>query len=236
MTAKSVAILQSNYIPWKGYFDIVHDVDECIFLEDVQYTPHNWRNRNRIKTAAGPAWLSVPVGSSKRRLLCEVELPPFRWAHLHWSALVSAYRRAPHFERYAHLVHDALFGPSFRLLSELNRHLITSISTRVLGIGTRFRDSREFHVRDRGKQERLLEILEQTGAGVYVSGPAAKAFLDPRRFAAHGIEVIWKDYGGYPEYEQLYPPFRHDVTILDLLFHVGERAPYYIWGWRSGAP
>ena len=235
MTVKRVAILQSNYIPWKGYFDIINDVDECIFLEDVQYTPQNWRNRNRIKTAAGTRWLSIPVGSSESRRLCEVELPRSRWARRHWDVLVSAYRRAPHFERYGDLFRSALYDPSFRLLSELNKHLITSISTRVLGIATRFRDSREFRVKDHGKQGRLLEVLEQTGGGVYVSGPAAKAFLDPRRFASHGIEVIWKDYDGYPEYEQLYPPFRHDVTILDLLFHVGEQAPDYIWGWRSPA-
>jgi WbqC-like protein family len=235
MSAKRVVILQSNYIPWKGYFDLIQDADECIFLEDVQYTPQNWRNRNRIKTAAGPKWLSIPVGASKSRLLCEVELPRFRWADRHWSALVSAYGRAPYFHDYGDLAHDALFDPSLRMLSELNQHLITVISTQVLGITTRFRDSREFRVRDHGKQERLLEILEQAGGGVYVSGPAAKAFLDPRRFASHGIEVVWKDYCGYPEYDQLYPPFRHDVTILDLLFHVGGDAPDYIWGWRSRA-
>lgn len=234
MTGKRVALLQSNYVPWKGYFDIIHDVDECIFLEDVQYTPQNWRNRNRIKTPGGLRWLSVPVGASSRRLLCEVELPRFRWAHRHWNALVSAYGGAPHFKRYGELVHDALYDPSFRLLSELNQHLITSIS-RLLGITTEFRDSREFRVRDHGKQGRVLEIVEQTGGSVYVSGPAAQAFLDPQHFAAHGIELIWKDYDGYPEYEQLHPPFRHDVTILDLLFHVGEQAPYYIWGWRSPA-
>ena len=230
---KRVAILQSNYIPWKGYFDIIHDVDECIFLEDVQYTPQNWRNRNRIKTANGPVWLSIPVGASERRLLGDVELPATGlWAKRHWRVLEAAYAPAPYFSMYRDALRAALFESRWRRLSDLNRHLIELIARDLLGITTTFSDSRALHVRENGKQERLLRILHNVGAGVYVSGPRAQSFLDPARFAAEGIELVWKDYT-YPEYEQLYPPFRHDVSILDLLFHVGEKAPHYIWGWRT---
>jgi hypothetical protein len=233
MPPKRVAILQSNYVPWKGYFDIIHDVDECVLFEDVQYTPQNWRNRNRIKTSDGPVWLTIPVGDSKNRLLCEVELPQFRWADDQWDRIEAAYEEAPFFDRYRNVLSDALQDPKWRLLSDLNCHLIKLIAREILGITTEFRDSRSLHVEETGKQERVLEILHKTGAGVYVSGPAAQTFLDPKRFAEEGIELVWKDYSGYPAYEQLYPPFRHDVSILDLLFHAGPDAPYYIWGWRT---
>lgn len=228
--SKRVAILQSNYIPWKGYFDIIHDVDEFIFLDDVQYTRQDWRNRNRIKTPDGLRWLTIPVGTSIDRRLCDVELPPGVWAHEHWRRIVSSYEGSPHFEMYRADLEAIYLGSAWQFLSELNQHLICEIAHR-LGITTRFRASHELAVEGRG-QDRLLSILRQTGADVYVSGPAARSYIEPERFVAAGIELRWKNYDGYPEYAQLHPPFVHQVTVLDLLFHTGPEAPRYIWGWR----
>ena len=227
---KCVAILQSNYIPWKGYFDIIHDVDEFFFHDDLQYTKQDWRNRNRIKTAAGPEWLTIPVGVREDRMICEVELPRDGWAREHWRRIEQAYGRAPHFERYRPMLEEIYLRREWHLLSELNQHLIREIA-RALGITTRFRDSRELELRGR-KQDRVLEILKQAEADVYVSGPAARSYLDPQRFAEEGIELRWKSYAGYPEYPQFHPPFVHEVTVLDLLFHTGDEAWRSIWGWR----
>jgi hypothetical protein len=229
---KRVAILQSNYIPWKGYFDLIADADEFIFLDDVQYTRQNWRNRNRIKTSRGAIWLTIPVGTSIDRRICDVTLPP-RWADAHWRQLVTWYSQAPHFETYRPLLEEVYLARQWPTLTELNQHMIRMIAG-LLGITTRFRDSREFGVTT-GKEDRVLELLAAVGAGVYISGPAARAYIDERRFEAAGHPVIWKDYSGYPEYPQFHPPFDHSVTILDLLFHTGPNAPHYIWGWR-GAP
>lgn len=228
---KRVAILQSSYIPWKGYFDIIHDVDEFIFLDDVQYTKQNWRNRNRIKTAQGAVWLTIPVGPSLKRRICDVELPN-GWAQEHWRRIEDAYVHAPHFETYRSFFRKIYLGTSWQQLSEFNQHLIRVVSHDLLGIATRFRDSREFDLSSKN-EDRVLELLQHTGADIYVSGPAAKAYLDPVRFARSGIEVIWKSYEGYPEYPQHHPPFRHDVTVLDLLFHTGSDASHFIWGWRA---
>jgi hypothetical protein len=230
---KRVAILQSNYLPWKGYFDIIHDVDEFIFHDDLQYTKQDWRNRNRIKTPNGAMWLTIPVGDCEQRLICEVELPAGNWARDHWRKIEASYVHAPHFERYRDLLRDALLGSEWRLLSDLNQHLIRLIARDLLGLKTEFRDSRSLDLGDARKQERVLAIVQKTGSDVYVSGPAAKAYLEPHRFAEAGVTLVWKDYAGYPEYEQLHAPFRHDVTILDLLFHTGSDAPHYIWGWRE---
>jgi len=226
-----VAILQSNYIPWKGYFDIIHDVDEFIFLDEAQYTRQNWRNRNRIKIARGAVWLTIPVGTSLRRRICDVELPP-GWAEEHWRKIESAYGQARYFPMYRSVLQKIYLETTWRYLSDFNQHIIRVISGELLGLSTRFRDSREFSLSAKS-EDRVLQLLQQTGAGVYVSGPSAKAYLDPARFAQHGIEVIWKSYDGYPEYPQDHPPFRHDVTILDLLFHTGPDATHYIWGWRA---
>jgi hypothetical protein len=232
--SKRVAILQSAYIPWKGYFDIIHDVDEFIFFDDVQYTRQDWRNRNRIKTAAGSSWLSIPVGTSLKRRICDVALPSGSWQQQHWARLDVAYRDAPFFDLYRPLLKAIYLYDRWTTLSELNQHLIRIIAE-ILGVTTRFRDSREFSAANQ-RLDRVLDILRRVDAHVYLSGPAARSYIEPRRFEDAGIELEWKSYDGYPEYSQLYPPFAHDVTILDLLFHTGPDAPHYIWGWRSAAP
>jgi hypothetical protein len=227
---KRVAILQSNYIPWKGYFDLIADVDEFVFLDDVQYTRQNWRNRNRIKTSSGAVWLTIPVGTSIDRRICDVTLPP-DWAEAHWHQLLTWYSSAPHFETYRPGLEEIYLGRAWATLSELNQHMIRAIAA-WLGIPTRFRDSREFNVTSRN-QDRVLDLLAAVEADTYISGPAARAYIDEERFSAAGHKLIWKDYSGYPEYSQFYPPFEHAVTILDLLFHTGPGAPHYIWGWRG---
>ena len=228
---KRLAILQSNYIPWKGYFDIIHDVDEFVFHDDLQYTKQDWRNRNRIKTDRGATWLTIPVGNSEKRRICDVELRGGSWAADHWRRIAAAYGRAPYFETYRPLL-ESIWRHPWRYLSDLNQHLIRTIAGDILGLTTRFRDSRELELRER-REDRVLEIVARTGAGVYVSGPAARAYIDPARFAERGVELVWKSYDGYPEYPQFHPPFVHAVTILDLLFHTGADAARYIWGWRT---
>lgn len=227
---KRVGIIQSNYLPWKGYFDIIHDVDEFVFLDVVQYTKNDWRNRNRIKTAHGPRWLTIPLGAHEHRRICDVELPAGNWVREHWRRLELSYASTPYFELYRAPLQDIYLGREWRFLSDLNQHLIRTIA-QWLGITTRFRDLRELVLSGR-RQERVLEILQHTGADLYVSGPSARSYIDPQRFVEAGIELRWKEYGDYPEYPQLHPPFAHEVTVLDLLFHTGPEAPRYIWGWR----
>lgn len=229
-----VAILQSNYIPWKGYFDIMHDVDTFVFYDDVQYTVRDWRNRNRIKTATGPQWLSVPVGDDRNRRVCDVALPADRsWAEQHWRKIVMAYSSAPYFGKYCDYVEHIYRDASWSNLSEMNQALAGGIARDLLGITTRFERSTDYALTGR-KGERILELLKLAGATSYVSGPAARAYLDINLFTAAGINLTWKDYSGYPEYAQLHGAFSHEVTILDLLFHTGPDAPWFVWGWRTG--
>ena len=229
---RRVAILQSSYIPWKGYFDVIHDVDLFIFYDDVQYTLRDWRSRNRIKTARGTEWLTIPTNGRQQHLICNVEFTDPKWQIKHWETLRHVYGKAPYFARYRPFLQDVYLGRRWTHLSELNQYLIKGISYECLGIATSFADSRQYHAVDT-KQERILDLLTKADATLYVSGPSAKDYIDEAAFAETGIELVWKDYNGYPEYPQFHPPFQHGVSILDLLFHVGPSAPCYIWEWRG---
>lgn len=229
---KRVAISQSNYIPWKGYFDLIHDVDIFVFYDDVQYTIRDWRNRNVIKTPNGLFWLSIPVGSNRNRLINEVAPISREWQHEHWKTISQNYKKAQYFGLYKDFFEEVYLQREWLSLSQLNQFLVGYISTEFLQIKTRFANSIDFS-RVGEKQLAICSLLESIGASSYVSGPAAKSYIEPNTFQEIGIELIWKDYSGYPEYHQFYPPFRHDVSILDLLFHTGDDAPYYIWGWRE---
>lgn len=231
----TVAIIQSSYIPWKGYFDIAHDVDEFIFLDDVQYTVRDWRTRNRIKTANGSIWLSVPAGSDRNRLICDVALDDDRWQEQHWKSIAHSYSRAPYFQQYAEFFEQLYRGQTWRNLSHMNRSTTELIARELLGIQAKFTDSRAYAARG-SKQERILDLLKRSKANCYVSGPSAAGYLDPLKFEELGIALIFKDYSNYPEYSQLYPPFEHAVSILDLIFNTGPLAAEYIWGYRDSKP
>lgn len=227
-----VAISQSNYIPWKGYFDLIHDADVFVFYDDVQYTKSSWRNRNRVKAPQGAQWLTIPVGAAIHRRVEDVAIEDRHWQRRHWRTLRQLYAKAPFFERYRAFLEEVYEKREWRSLAQLNRFLIEAVARQFLGIRTVFRCAQDYPAQGRN-EDRVLNLLKALGADTYVSGPAAKAYLHPERFQAAGIELVWKDYSGYPEYPQAHAPFEHAVTILDLLFHAGPAAPYYIWGWRT---
>lgn len=223
---KKVAILQSNYIPWKGYFDMIASVDEFILYDDMQFTKNDWRNRNKIKTPQGLQWLTVPVGQGINRRIRDVELPNSKWKIKHWKTLESNYRRAPHFEEVAAVFEPLYLAESFTHLSQLNRRLIDVVCN-YLGIKTVINNSWDYLIID-GKTERLVDICAQAGGTEYISGPAAKDYIEENVFAERGIKLTFFNYSGYPEYPQLWGGFTHGVTILDLLFNCGNEAARYM--------
>ncbi|WP_295433024.1 WbqC family protein [uncultured Thiodictyon sp.] len=225
---KKVAILQSNYIPWKGYFDLIAAVDEFILYDDMQYTRRDWRNRNKIKTPLGLQWLTVPVKVKGKyhQTIKETENDGSDWQESHWKSLVANYRRSAHFEELSSALSPFYLERSYLHLSTLNRTLIDWVCG-YLGIATRITTSSDYRLVD-GKTERLLDLCLQTGATEYISGPAARGYLDETLFADAGIAVNFFDYGGYPSYPQLWGTFEHGVSILDLLFNCGADSPRYL--------
>jgi hypothetical protein len=226
---KRVAAIQSSYIPWRGYFDIIGLVDEFILLDEVQYTKRDWRNRNRVKTAQGPLWLTIPVQVKGRyhQRIDAVRIADRDWAERHWQTLRQSYAAAPEFDVAAEQV-AALYEQASDLerLSDVNRLFLEGLCP-LLGIETKLSWSTDY-ASEGDKTERLASLCAQAGAEEYVSGPAAKAYLDEDEFASRGIAVRWMDYEGYAEYPQIHPPFEPAVSIVDLLFNVGNEAPRYM--------
>ena len=223
---KRIAILQSSYIPWKGYFDLIASVDEFVLYDDAQFTLRDWRSRNRIKTPAGLHWLTVPVGGSRHRRIRDVDLPDASWQAVHWKTLHANYARSAHFSEVAAWLEPVYLEEIHLSLSSLNRRLIGAVCG-FLGISTPLLDSAQFALQG-DATGKLVAMCVQAGAEEYVSGPAARAYLDEASFAAQGVAVRWFDYSGYREYPQLWDGFVHEVTVLDLLFNCGKDAPRYL--------
>ncbi|WP_242102691.1 MULTISPECIES: WbqC family protein [unclassified Lysobacter] len=225
---KRIAILQSNYIPWKGYFDIIAAVDEFVVYDCVQYTKNDWRNRNQIKTPRGKAWLTIPVRQrSLEQTIERTEIADSACFSKHWSTFRQNYAKAPHIGFCAEAL-QPLFQElgAYRLLSQANVRMIRAICE-LIGISTRIRHSGEFELFG-DRNERLVNICRQAGASYYLSGTAAKTYLDESRFAEAGVVVEWMSYDGYAEYPQLHPPFDHYVSVLDLIASVGSKASEYM--------
>lgn len=225
---KKIAILQSNYIPWKGYFDLIAAVDEFILYEDMQYTRRDWRNRNQIKTPQGVQWLTVPVlvKGKYHQKIRDTEIDGTTWSEAHWKSLTQNYKRTPYFEDVSAWLAPIYLSESFTHLSALNRRLIEAVCA-YLGIQTIISNSWDYQLIE-GKTERLADFCIQAGGSEYISGPAAKDYIDDSIFTNAGIKLSWFDYSGYPEYPQLWGNFAHGVTILDLLFNCGQDASRYM--------
>lgn len=220
---KRLAAIQSSYVPWRGYFAVIDRVDLFVLYDDVQYTKNDWRNRNQVKTPHGTLWMTIPVRTTGRfgQRIDEVEIVDGHWAEKHWKTLRANYSRAacfaevePHVQRWYELAAEE------RRLSRVNELFLRRICD-LVGIATPFRRSTEFDL-PADRNERLIALCEQAGCDEYVSGPAARTYLDQGRFAEHGLAVQWMDYQGLRDYPQLHSPeFVHHVSILDPLFNVG---------------
>lgn len=223
---KKVAILQSNYIPWKGYFDMIAAVDEFILYDDVQYTKNDWRNRNQIKTPQGVQWLTVPVGQDIGRRIRDVTLAG-DWQEKHWKSLKANYARAPYFAEVATWLEPMYLEKTYSHLSQMNRSFIEAICD-YLGIRTAVTSSWDYEPGDDGKTARLVNLCRQAGGSEYISGPSAKDYIEEHAFADAGIRLSWFDYAGYPAYRQMWGTYTHQVSILDLLFNCGKQSPRYM--------
>lgn len=224
MEQKTVAIVQSNYIPWKGYFDLIAQADEFILYDDAKYTKNDWRNRNQIKTPQGRLWLTISVDYkfSRQLTIRQTKIADPGWVERHFGLLREKYGGTRGFE---------IFGERFELLykeatspwlSAVNESFIRAICD-MLGIRTQITSSSDYEL-EGGPVERIIGLCQQTGATTYLSGPSARNYLDESLFADAGIELRYIDYQGYREYPQRHPPFEHAVSIVDLLFNTGEEA------------
>jgi len=222
-----ILITQSNYIPWKGYFDAINSADICVLYDEMQYTKRDWRNRNKIKNPNGTQWLTIPVDVKGKyyQKINEAQVNNTNWGSEHWKAIAYNYKKTPFFEEISTWLRP-LYQTDLKYLSEINYLFIQAICD-YLDIKTSIRWSSEFNLRG-DKTEKLLNICLDLKASCYYSGPAAKNYLDTTLFQHHNIEIEWLDYAHYPEYPQLFLPFEHGVSIIDLLFNKGKDSIEYM--------
>jgi hypothetical protein len=224
---KKIAILQSNYIPWKGYFDIINMADVFVIYDEVQYTKNDWRNRNQIKTPNGLSWLTIPVlQNSLNQKINETFVSQFNWNKKHWNSITCNYSKAPFFKTFESEFHHLYSSIETQNLSEINKIFIKKISE-ILNIETDIIDSTALNLVG-DKNERLIDAVKKLNGTHYISGPSAKSYLDVNKFEADSIQVDWVDYNGYPEYSQLFGDFKHNVSILDLIFNEGSQATNFL--------
>jgi hypothetical protein len=219
---RTAVVLQPSYLPWRGYFDLVDRADVFVFYDDVQYDKHGWRNRNRVKTANGTSWLTVPVHAHGAveggTPICEIAIDHRRdWARAHAETLRHAYGRQPFYARYAPLF-ASILERRHELLADLTIELTAALA-RELGCTTEFVRSSEMPLSGR-KNDRLIDVLERVGASHYISGPSARAYIAPEVFDAAGITLEYAEYD-YPPYAQPHPPYEPAVSIVDALFALG---------------
>ena len=216
---KKISISQSNYIPWKGYFDLINRIDEFIIYDDAQYTRRDWRNRNKIKTPQGLKWLTIPVDVKGKyfQKINETKISDKGWAVKHWRQIKDNYVKAKNFKKYKDIFEELYLSCKEEYLSEINHKFIIAIN-QILGIKTKIRFSSEFEIYG-DQTEKLINICKQCNATIYISGPAAKSYFNEQLANKENIQVKWMNYENYKEYEQLHPPFEHGVTILDLILN-----------------
>ncbi len=224
-----VAILQPGYLPWLGFFEQMARVDLFVYYNDVQYTKGDWRNRNRIKTASGLRWLTVPVKKVPHDTpINRVEISYAEpWPDKHLRLIAEAYRRAPYFEpMYSQLC--AILAKKFVLLQDLNA-AVTQLLCSHLAIDTPTRWSSDLGLTATGKNERLIKVCQKIGADALYDGAAAAAFIDEAMFAEAGIRVEFQAYE-HPEYPQLHGEFVSHLSALDLVMNAGPAAGAILLG------
>lgn len=220
---KTLVVLQPGYLPWLGFFDQMRRADVFVYYDDVQYDKHGWRNRNRVKSPAGPHWLTVPVrhhGLGQPRIM-DVEIDSRApWARKHVGTLRQFYARAPFVQRYL---------PELEALLERSWPRLIDLDVSVVALMAKWlKLSPEIHLASAlgvaGEQSgRLLALCRHFGATRYLSGSAARDYLDVPLFERHGVAVEWQDYR-HPTYPQQHGEFVPYLSAIDLLLNCGEES------------
>lgn len=225
----TVVVLQPGYLPWLGFFDQLRRADVFVYYDDVQYDKHGWRNRNRIKTQAGPLWLTVPVrhGGLGLPTIREVEIDArTAWPRKHVASIRQAYAAAPFLEDYVPALEELLHR-RWEHLVDLDIAVIDLMAS-WFGLIRRIERSSALNIGG-DKTERLVNICRRFGASIYLSGAAARDYLEVPRFEQNGINVEWQQFE-HPVYPQLHGAFIPYLSALDLLLNCGPTAAAVLAG------
>lgn len=215
----TASIHQPAYIPWLKYFHKIAKSDIHVFLDDVEYSKNNLFNRNKIKTAQGEAWLTIPIKYKSDNLIYETKIDNnSNWRKKHWKTIKLNYSKTPYFKEYANIF-EKFYSQDYEHLSDLTIAINKAIA-KLLGIKVKFIKSSELKV-EGAKNEKLINLCKAVGADTYLSGQGAKAYMDKDLFLSNGIKVNYQEFLD-PIYEQLWGDFIPNLSIIDFLFNCGK--------------
>ena len=217
-----VAVHQPQYLPWLGYFDKMRRADVFCFLDNVQYKKNDWQNRNRIKTAQGRQWLTVPVHYRFPQKINEVTINnSVKWKKKHLQALISNYNRAPYFKQSSDIF-EAVYSENWESLSDLNISFIKRLRT-ALGLDQRPTvKASDYDLRE-DPTDRLIDICKALNADTYLSGQDGVKYMNMERFKQGDIRVVVQDFK-HPVYPQVFEEFQSHMSVVDLLFNCGVKS------------
>lgn len=216
-----VAVHQPQYLPWLGYFDKIDRADAFVFLDDVQYKKNEWQNRNRIRTAQGWQWISVPVLNQFAQQIKDVRINNrVRWKKKHFHALLYNYAKSPYFEEHRPFF-ERTYNRGWEYLLDINTHVIEYLVS-ALGINTEIVIASNLNVRNH-PTERLIDICKALGADTYLAGKGGYKYMDMEKFRQAGIKVLFQDFK-HRAYSQLFGTFEPFMSVVDLLFNHGKES------------
>lgn len=216
-----VTIHQPQFLPWLGYLDKIDQADTFIMLDTVQFKKNEWQNRNRIRTAKGWQWLTVPVLQHFGQRIDEVLInPTASWKTQHLRALDMHYARAPYRDLYLSELRELYLRPWSRL-SDLNKATVQWL-IQAYGITTPVHCATEYEARDE-PTDRLIDLCRAVGATEYLAGAGAEHYMDKPRFESSGVLLEIQVFH-HPIYRQMYEPFEPNLSSLDLLLMQGPDA------------
>ena len=217
-----VAVHQPQYLPWLGYFDKIDKADVFVLLDTVQFKKNEWQNRNKIKTAQGWQWLTVPVLYRYPQLIHEVTINDnVNWQHKHRQAMVSNYKRAPYYEMLEDFL-EGIFSHSWQSISQLNGEVVRRLAT-ILGIDTPIYVASDLGEFPQDPDERLIAITKHFDAGTYLAGMGGRGYMNLDVYNKNGIKVIFQDFK-HPVYHQLFGDFEPFMSVIDLVFNHGDNS------------
>lgn len=217
-----IAISQSNYIPWKGYFDLIRSVDVFVIYDEVQYTKNDWRNRNKIKTQNGPIWLTIPVKQNNlQQSINETMVQNNIWVKKHLNSIRLNYSKAPYFKDFFPFIEELYLSIESDKLSEINEHFLREILT-FYNINTRIERSENLDLKG-NRIEKLIDAVEKLKGNTYVSGPNGSNYLDESFFQKANINLQYFSYDNFTEYPQIHGEFSHHLSIIDCILNCGNQ-------------
>ena len=217
-----VAVHQPQYLPWLGYFDKINRADIFVLLDNVQFKKNEWQNRNRIKTANGRQWLTVPVMYKYPQLINEVEINnKDKWQHRQRQAIISNYKKAPCWSLLEEFFEE-IFSSKWQYISQLNIHVVKRLAG-LLGITTPIHVASELGEFPEDPDERLIALTRHFNADTYLAGGGGKGYMDMEKYTQNGIKVIFQEYE-HPVYDQLFGAFEPFMSVVDLIYNHGEKS------------